>query len=738
MLNRRLSYWLVWVASVGTAAAGCGAPPDSEVASADSPVSLTESALTAAPAAVGWTALAHPPGDHLDTCLLLTNGTVMCHVYGTNRWDRLTPDASGSYQNGTWSAMPAMPNGNDPNNPFGSCVDCEYAPLFYASAVLKDDRAIVIGGEYNGDPQTNSQFQVWTNIGFIYDPVSDSWSNQLSEVFGGGSIGDTQSVILQDGTFLLADIVNNNFESLNPATGVFTAKNPTGKADSRNDEEGWTILSDGTVLTVSSNVASSFQRYNPSTNAWGAAGATPVNLADTGPGSGENQEVGPCALRPDNKLFCFSGNAAGQNALYTLSSNSWSHTANMDFPASPLGDHFSVPDGPAATLPNGNILVMASTMHPVFLGDANPPSHFYEVSQSTNALTQVADSSHAASFSSYQGRMLVLPTGEVLLTAYNQQLNTPVDEAMLYSNGGAPQSTWRPSVTNAPSTLAPGGVYTISGTLFNGFTEGATYGDDAQMSTNYPLVRITNQTTHHVFYARTYNHSRMGIEPVGNGSTVTTNFQVPRNFETSGSSTIEVVANGIASTTHTATSGACPTNTQTCHPDSGPTYCTPTSWGFEWGQPGPFWNSSAETFVSTSADQHHAGSMALKISASSDPALAASTNNLPCTDSVIVGTMDVRNKTYSAWVFVNSSTSSYAGTSCRLRAFNRTFQESTLPASATKSPITPGTWFQLTGTFRSTTLESQIYELTVDCKLPADWQLNDPSKAWYVDDARVN
>jgi hypothetical protein len=100
--------------------------------------------------------------------------------------------------------------------------------------------------------------------------------------------------------------------------------------------------------------------------------------------------------------------------------------------------------------------------------------------------------------------------------------------------------------------------------------------------------------------------------------------------------------------------------------------------------------------------------------------------------------MDVRGKTYSAWVFVNNSTSSYAGTSCRLHATDRNFNESTLPASATKSPITPGTWFQLTGVFPSGTLESHIYELRVDCKLPTDWQLNDPTKAWYVDDARVN
>src|SRR5262249_5647751 len=152
----------------------------------------------------------------------------------------------------------------------------------------------------------------------------------------------------------------------------------------------------------------------PSTNSWGNAGSTPVNLADIGTGSGNSQEIGPCVLRPDSNVFCFSANPAGQSALYTPSTNSWSHTSSMDFPAGPNGGHFAVADGPAAALPNGNILVMAS---PVTTSSPfNTPAHFYEVSLSTNTVSQVADTTNAPSMISYQGRMLVLPTGEVLLT----------------------------------------------------------------------------------------------------------------------------------------------------------------------------------------------------------------------------------------------------------------------------------------------------------------------------------
>ena len=70
------------------------------------------------------------------------------------------------------------------------------------------------------------------------------------------------------------------------------------------------------------------------------------------------------------------------------------------------------------------------------------------------------------------------------------------------------------------------------------------YGDDAQTATNYPLVRVTNSATGHVFYCRTHGHSTMGV---ATGATpVSTNFDVPLSIE-SGPSMLEVVANGIAS-----------------------------------------------------------------------------------------------------------------------------------------------------------------------------------------------
>jgi hypothetical protein len=518
-----------------------------------------------------WTPLANAfPSGFASTCLLLTDGTVMCHEYFTNRWHRLKPDINGSYQNGSWDVpgftVADMPNANDPTI---GCVNCPYAPLDFASAVLPDGRVVVIGGEYNnGNPSA-----VWTNIGFMYDPVTNTWSGQITVPGtwccaggnGTGGIGDAQSTILTNGTMLLASLASTedtDIASFDPATLTFTALAPTGKND-ENNEENWNILPTGRVLTVDSRTVAKSELYDPGTNSWDNLADTVVNLADFGPGTVDSSEVGPAVLRPDGTLIAFSGTNSGQNAVYNIATNSWTATgAAGDFPAGPGASHFAVADGPASLLPNGNVLVMASPVYPTNPpGVFNTPSHFFEF-DGTN-LTQVADSPNAASFMSHQGRMLLLPSGEVLLTAYNQgagQLllpnartnspiktpSVPIQDVVLYSNGGAPQDAWRPVITTAPSTVVGGNTYSISGTLFNGFSEGASYGDDAQSSTNYPLVRIRNHATGHILYTRTHNHSRMGVEAVGSGEIITTQFDVPASVE-SGPSDLVVVANGIPS-----------------------------------------------------------------------------------------------------------------------------------------------------------------------------------------------
>jgi len=130
--------------------------------------------------------------------------------------------------------------------------------------------------------------------------------------------------------------------------------------------------------------------------------------------------------------------------------------------------------------------------------------------------------------------LMVLPTGEIM-----------VGGGEVYRSSGTYDPSWAPTITSAPGTVTRGQTFQIFGTQFNGLSQANSFGDELQTFTNYPLVRITNNATGHVFYAKTHDHSTMGVA-TGN-TTVSTNVDVPAGMET-GASSMVVVANGIPST----------------------------------------------------------------------------------------------------------------------------------------------------------------------------------------------
>ena len=64
------------------------------------------------------------------------------------------------------------------------------------------------------------------------------------------------------------------------------------------------------------------------------------------------------------------------------------------------------------------------------------------------------------------------------------------------------------------------------------------------MNSSYGLVRITNNSSKHVIYAKTHNPSTMAVAT--GTKIVSTNFDVPAAAET-GASSLVVVTNGIPS-----------------------------------------------------------------------------------------------------------------------------------------------------------------------------------------------
>ncbi len=290
-----------------------------------------------------------------------------------------------------------------------------------------------------------------------------------------------------------------------------------GKAD-QNSEEGWELLPNGDVLTVDVWDPPNSEVFNPSTSKWSSAGNTVGTLPNS-----SCVEIGPAILRPEGSLFAVGGTSS--TGVYTTSTGVW--TAGPTIPSSQ-----GVEDGPAAILPDGNVLIDVGPQSPCYSG----PSKFYEFNGTT--LTAAPASAHAASEATYVARMLVLPTGQVLLTD-----GTTTVQA--YTAAGTYQAAWQPTITSVAATLTAGSTSNlIHGTQFNGLSQGAAYGDDAQMASNYPLVRITNTSSGHIVYCKTHTHSTMGV---ATGSTaVSTEFDIPSTIGT-GASTLVVVANGIPS-----------------------------------------------------------------------------------------------------------------------------------------------------------------------------------------------
>ena len=163
----------------------------------------------------------------------------------------------------------------------------------------------------------------------------------------------------------------------------------------------------------------------------------------------------------------------------------------------------------------------------------NTPATFLEWDGTT--LKEAAPAPNAANDSSFFGNFLVLPTGQILFTDFSF--------VSVYNPAGTYQLSWAPVISSAPSVVSPGGSYVISGYRFNGMSQASAYGDDYQSATNYPLVRIINNRTGHVFYSRTHDHSSMAV---ASNSLVSTHFDVPSTQER-GASRLEVVVNGIPS-----------------------------------------------------------------------------------------------------------------------------------------------------------------------------------------------
>lgn len=466
-----------------------------------------------------WLPLSSTPPGGIETMLLLPNGTVMAQNGGSTTWYSLTPGSTGGYTNGSWGTLASM----------------HYSRLYYSSDVLPSGNVFVAGAEY-GNGTTNAE---------IYNPSANSWSivsipsgiiNKNNYIQSDGANGegfiDSDSVLLSNGKVLITPVGEYTYGETTTYDPVANAWSTATLQHGGNEDEACTVmLPDNSILVVDSG-STTAERYIPSSNTWITDSSCPVSLYDP-----YGTEEGPGFLLPNGKAF-FIGSTPN-TAIYTPS-GSTSPGSWVTGPAIP--GNLGAPDAPAAMMNNGKVLCALS---PTPFGSSSSdifttPTYFYEynyASGSIGAFTQIhaPGGGYTRNEVTYNDRMLDLPDGTVLFTDGGTQL-------YVYVPDGSQLTSGQPTINNVQWNTD--GSLHITGTLFNGISQGAAYGDDAQMNSNYPLVRFTSGGN--VYYGSTYNWSSTSVQT--GGQVVTTECTVPAAvFDYPGEFSLQVVANGIAS-----------------------------------------------------------------------------------------------------------------------------------------------------------------------------------------------
>ncbi len=426
--------------------------------------------------------------------LLLSDGSVIAQNSDTSAaWYRLTPDIHGSYTNGTWQTLAAMHD----------------TRLYNSSDILKDGRMFIAGGEYGIGKKT----------GEVYDPLCNTW---LMTPVSGQSFSDSISKVIANGNVLVAPVgpSKSGFTIIFDIVSNTWTNGPKLFRGSSQDEASWVKLPDSSILTIDPFGTNS-ERYIPASNTWINDANMPVKLYGA-----NGSELGGGFLLPDGRAF-FLG-ASGHTGYYTPTgtTNPGTWVAGPDIPNSQ-----ATPDAAGAMMVNGIILCAVSPL-PTPAQHFPSPTSFYEFDYTSNAFTSVnAPTGATENNPSYYTTMLDLPDGTILFAHFANQV-------YVYQPVGAPLAAGKPSITsisqNADST------FHLIGTGLNGICEGAVYGDDWQMDSNYPIIRLTDALGN-VYYARTINWSSTGVMT---GSTpVSTDFVLPANLP-AGTYSLEVVANG--------------------------------------------------------------------------------------------------------------------------------------------------------------------------------------------------
>jgi hypothetical protein len=269
------------------------------------------------------------------------------------------------------------------------------------------------------------------------------------------------------------------------------------------------------------------ERYIPALDRWIPDAPAPVLLYDD-----YAYETGASILLPDGRVLFLGSN--GTSALYTPSGDTTSGSWTTG-PMIPNG--CGTTDAAAAMMSDGRVLCAVSPVPSASDPDSifHNPTYFYEYDYTRDTFIAVSAplGQPYIDVAAYTTNMLDLPDGNILfVTAGDYQYH-------VYTPGHTPIAAGKPTI----SAVTPDRCeFMITGTLFNGISQGAAYGDDWQMATNYPIVSLKSGSK--VVYARTHDWNRVAVQT---GSLPdTAYFSIPASLP-NGNYSLTLSANGIGS-----------------------------------------------------------------------------------------------------------------------------------------------------------------------------------------------
>ena len=413
--------------------------------------------------------------------MLLTDGTVFAQSGDDSQtWLKLTPDAHGSYVNGTWTTLAPM----------------RIPRLYFASNVLQDGRVWVLGGEYSG-PYLDAN---WASSAEIYDPVRDSWSPAASypnEVGGCFPVTFSSDVKITRGSPRITGVFSTDrmlpgwtitgmgipagatIQRVDSATEVTMSKNATmsgpskevvfaGNALSCFGDDPSSLLSHYRIL-AGNLLDSSTQIYSIETNSW-TRGPTKV-YDDSSDEEGWTDMNGGRLLNYDLDPSIATGQ--GYAEMYDTSVDLWSGispadgTANGELPllsSAALGYEL----GPVVRLQDGRAFVIGANQHTALY---NQVTNTWSAGPDTfGTLKNPFGTIDQALFGADDAPAALMPNGHVLFAAdagpnlVESKGRTAGGSAVitnLYETAGL-QVYWPVAQANGKSDVIPEGAYITS------------------------------------------------------------------------------------------------------------------------------------------------------------------------------------------------------------------------------------------------------------------------------------